>query len=73
VTKKISVTIPKAAKMLGIGTTKLNSLIKDGHLETFHEGASHLVWVKSIKQRVRKLRDLEKTRRDDGNGDNSEK
>ncbi len=49
----ISVRVPVAVQLTGIGRSKLYELIADGQLETVKIGASRLILVSSLKQLIR--------------------
>ncbi|QTD57288.1 helix-turn-helix domain-containing protein [Parasphingorhabdus cellanae] len=50
----ISVRIPVAVQLTGIGRSKLYELIAGGQLETVKIGASRLILVSSLKKLIRR-------------------
>jgi excisionase family DNA binding protein len=54
----ITVRIPRAMEMLGIGRTKLYDLINEGEIDTIKVGSATLVVVTSLKAFVMRQRGL---------------
>lgn len=54
---RISVRIPEACRMIGIGRSKLYELMESGDIETIKVGASRLVLVSSLQAFVEQRRD----------------
>jgi len=54
----ITVRIPRAMEMLGIGRTKLYELINEGEIDTIKVGSATLVVVTSLKAFVMRQRGL---------------
>ena len=52
----ITVRVPKAAEMLGIGRSKLYQFIQSGEIETIKAGRATLVVVESLQEFVMRRR-----------------
>jgi excisionase family DNA binding protein len=51
----LAVSPRQACVLLGVGTTRLYQLIRDGELVTYHEGRARRVTMASIRARVARL------------------
>jgi Helix-turn-helix domain len=53
--ERLSVTIPDAVRMTGIGRTTLYGVIKDGHLKTFKVKSRTMIRVADLRDLIDKL------------------
>jgi excisionase family DNA binding protein len=51
----LSVSPRQACLLLGVGTTRLYQIIRDGELSTYHEGRARRITMRSIRERIARL------------------